>query len=134
MAKKTDKKKQDLKLEDSGLTLVQEQVAVALAMGSTMVSISTQYDISLTTIKEWRATAEFATYMKAILRDKARETRGQLAEMKDAALTTLKTLMADGKEEVQLKAACYILDTLAGEVKDAKKLKAQARKLYEKGR
>lgn len=128
--KTTEKRLKDVKIEDSGLTAKQEAVAVALAMGESVKSISERYDVSPTRIYEWRQLSEFCTFMKRMQRDVSREIRGQLSTMKDSAIDTVHTLMTEGKEEVRLKAACYVLDSMLGEVKDAKKLKAQARKLY----
>lgn len=128
--KTAEKRLKDVKIEDSGLTAKQEAVAVALAMGESVKSISERYDVSPTRIYEWRRLPEFCTFMKRMQRDVSREIRGQLSTMKDSAIDTVHTLMTEGKEEVRLKAACYVLDSMLGEVKDAKKLKAQARKLY----
>ena len=123
-------KKEELKLEDSGLTLKQEAVAVALMLGRTIPSISEEYGVSATRIYEWRQLPEFCTYLKRLQRDAAREIRGRLGQMKDVAVDTINYIMRSGKEETRLKAACYILDNMMGEVKDAKKMRAQARKLY----
>lgn len=128
--KKQNTKLADMKVEDSGLTLKQEAVATELVLGHSVQAISERHDVSPSRIYEWRQMSDFAAYLKRLQRDAAREIRGQLTDMKDAALDTVKKLMAGGKDEVRLKAACYILDSLAGEVKDAKKLRAQARKLY----
>jgi hypothetical protein len=73
--------------------------------------------------------SEFASYLKRIQRDAVREIRGQLSTMKDAAVSTIQEIMENGKEETRLKAACYVLDSIIGDVKDAKKLRAQAKKL-----
>jgi hypothetical protein len=78
--------------------------------------------------------SEFASYLKRIQRDAVREIRGQLSTMKDAAVSTIQEIMENGKEETRLKAACYVLDSIIGDVKDAKKLRAQAKKLNEKAR
>jgi transposase-like protein len=137
MAAKTNKKVkrlEELKIEDSGLTLKQEAVAVALALGQPVKDIAAQYDISITRIYEWRQMSEFASYLKRIQRDAVREIRGQLSTMKDAAVSTIQDIMENGKEETRLKAACYVLDSIIGDVKDAKKLRAQAKKLNEKAR
>lgn len=120
----------DLKVEDSGLTVKQEAVATALAIGRSVSEISKQYDVATTTIYEWRQLPEFCTYLKRIQKDAVREIRGQLSEMRDPAIETIKEIMTDGKEETRLKAACYVLDSMLGAEKDVKKLKAQARKLY----
>lgn len=120
----------DMKVEDSGLTVKQEAVAVALAIGQSVKDISEQYDVSPSRIYEWRQMPEFSTYLKRMQRDAVREVRGQLSVMKDKAIATVEDLMKNGKEETRLKAACYVLDSMMGDAKDAKKLRAQARKLY----
>lgn len=133
MAEKVTKKGnklEDMKLE-SGLTLKQEAVAAELVLGRTVAMISEKHDVSTTRIYEWRQhNAAFAAYLKRLQKDAAREIRGQLTDMKDTALDTVKELMEGGKDEVRLKAACYILDSMMGDIKDAKKMRAQARKLY----
>jgi transposase-like protein len=120
----------DMKVEDSGLTLKQEAVAVALALGHSVQDISKEYEVSHTTIYEWRQMPEFCTFLKRLQRDAVREIRGQLGEMRAEAIDTVKDIMANGKEETRLKAACYVLDSMLGLEKDAKKLKAQAKKIY----
>lgn len=120
----------DMKVEDSGLTLKQEAVAVALALGHSVQDISKEYEVSHTTIYEWRQMPEFCTFLKRLQRDAVREIRGQLGEMRAPAIDTVKDIMVNGKEETRLKAACYVLDSMLGLEKDAKKLRAQAKKIY----
>lgn len=129
MSKDTATRMDDVRLEDSGLTLKQEAVATALAIGRTVKDISEQYGVSSTRIYEWRQMPVFCTYLKRLQREMSREIRGQLSTMKDDAVDTIAHLMKEGKEEVQLKAACYVLDSMIGEARDAKKLKAQLKKL-----
>lgn len=126
--------KKDLRLEDSGLTLKQEQVVVALALGRTITEISEEYGVSDTTIYEWRQSPEFSNQLKKVQLETVREIRGRLGAFKDDALEVIKELMndEDAKPDVRLKAACYILDSLTNEVKDVRKMRSQAKKLYAK--
>ena len=91
--KKESKKLVDIKVEDSGLTLKQEAVATELILGHSVQSISEKHGVSPSRIYEWRQMSEFAAYLKRLQRDAAREIRGQLTDMKDAALDTVKELM-----------------------------------------
>lgn len=76
----------------------------------------------------WRQQAAFSTYYKRLQREVVREIRGQLAELRDTALDTLKAMLNDAGEQTRLKAACYILDYMTGDQRENKRmrLKAQA--------
>lgn len=116
------------RIEDSGLTVTQERVAMGLAMGKPVAEISREVDVPSSTIYMWRQQAAFSTYYKRLQREVVREIRGQLAELRDTALDTLKEMLDGAGEQTRLKAACYILDYMTGDQRENKRmrLKAQA--------
>lgn len=115
--------KQDVKIADSGLTVIQEQVAVDLALGETLESISKKYDIARSIIYKWRQTPEFAAHLKRLQREVVRQIRGRLSQMSDRAITRIEEIMEGGGEQAALKAACYVLDSMTGEQREAKKMR-----------
>ena len=116
------------RIEDSGLTVTQERVAMGLAMGKPVAEISREGEVPSSTIYMWRQQAAFSTYYKRLQREVVREIRGQLAELRDTALDTLKEMLDGAGEQTRLKAACYILDYMTGDQRENKRmrLKAQA--------
>lgn len=116
------------RIEDSGLTVTQERVAMGLAMGKPVAEISREVEVPSSTIYMWRQQAAFSTYYKRLQREVVREIRGQLAELRDTALDTLKEMLGGAGEQTRLKAACYILDYMTGDQRENKRmrLKAQA--------
>lgn len=116
------------RIEDSGLTVTQERVAMGLAMGKPVAEISREVEVPSSTIYMWRQQAAFSTYYKRLQREVVREIRGQLAELRDTALDALKEMLNGGGEQTRLKAACYILDYMTGDQRENKRmrLKAQA--------
>ncbi len=116
------------RIEDSGLTVTQERVAMGLAMGKPVAEISREVEVPSSTIYMWRQQAAFSTYYKRLQREVVREIRGQLAELRDTALDTLKEMLDGAGEQTRLKAACYILDYMTGDQRENKRmrLKAQA--------
>jgi transposase-like protein len=116
------------RIEDSGLTVTQERVAMGLAMGKPVAEISREVEVPSSTIYMWRQQAAFSTYYKRLQREVVREIRGQLAELRDTALDTLKEMLDGAGEQTRLKAACYILDYMTGDQRESKRmrLKAQA--------
>ena len=52
------------RIEDSGLTITQERVAVLLAMGTSVAEIARQVNVPTSTIYLWRKQAAFAGYYK----------------------------------------------------------------------
>lgn len=117
------------RVEDSGLTVTQERVAMGLAMGKPIAEISREVNVPSSTIYLWRQQAAFSTYYKRLQREVVREIRGQLAELRDAALDTLKKMLNDGGEQTKLKAACYILDYMTGDQRENKKMRLKARQV-----
>lgn len=115
--------KQDAKVADSGLTILQEQVAVDLALGETLECISKKYDIARSVIYNWRQMPEFAAHLKRLQREVVRQIRGRLSQMSDRAITRIEEIMEEGGEQAALKAACYILDSMTGEQREAKKMR-----------
>lgn len=111
------------RVEDSGLTIIQERVAVALAAGMRMSDISRDTGVAVSTIATWRKQAAFAAHYKRLIAETAREIRGGLAEMKDLALSTMKEILEGGGEQARVKVACYICDYPVMEQREAKKLK-----------
>jgi transposase-like protein len=116
------------RIEDSGLTVTQERVAMGLAMGKPVAEISREVEVPSSTIYMWRQQPAFSTYYKRLQREVVREIRGQLAELRDTALDTLKEMLDSAGERTRLKAACYILDYMTGDQRENKRmrLKAQA--------
>jgi transposase-like protein len=123
---KKDTKHATERVEDSGLTVTQERVAVALAMGKPVAEISREVEVPSSTIYMWRQQAAFSTYYKRLQREVVREIRGQLAELRDTALDTLKEMLDGAGEQTRLKAACYILDYMTGDQRENKRLKLKA--------
>lgn len=126
MTTKTKKKRAPMereKIEDSGLTIKQEQVAVALAMGWSIKSIEETYDVTHTTLYAWRQQPAFIAHLRRLQRETVREIRGQLSELANKSIETISGIIDGGGEQARLKAACYVLDFMAGEQRDAKKLK-----------
>lgn len=114
------------RIEDSGLTVTQERVAVLLATGLPVLEISRQTSVPTSTIYKWRQQAGFATYYKRLQREVVREIRGQLSQMSDMALSTIRRLIEGGGEQAQLKASCYVLDYMTGDQRESKKMKLKA--------
>lgn len=115
-------------VEDSGLTVVQEQVAVSLAMGLTIADISKKHSVPSSTIYEWRQQEAFAAHYKRLQREVVREIRGRLSQMADSAIKSVEEIMEGGGEQARLKAACYILDFMTGDQREARKLKIKAQR------
>ena len=122
------------KIEDSGLTIAQERVAVLLATGMNVSEISRQVGVPTSTIYLWRKQAGFASYYKRLQREVVRQIRGQLSEMSSLALRTIKEMIEGGGEQSRLKAACYVLDYMTGEQRENKKLKIKAQALVKNER
>lgn len=114
------------RIEDSGLTVTQERVAMGLAMGKPVAEISREVEVPTSTIYMWRQQAAFSTYYKRLQREVVREIRGQLAELRDTALETLKEMLDGAGEQTRLKAACYILDYMTGDQRENRRLKMKA--------
>lgn len=114
------------RVEDSGLTVTQERVAMGLAMGKPVAEISREVEVPSSTIYMWRQQAAFSTYYKRLQREVVREIRGQLAELRDTALDTLKEMLDGAGEQTRLKAACYILDYMTGDQRENRRLKLKA--------
>lgn len=114
------------RIEDSGLTITQERVAVLLATGLPVLEISRQTNVPTSTIYKWRQQAGFATYYKRLQREVVREIRGQLSQMSELALSTIKEMIEGGGEQARLKAACYVLDYMTGDQRENKKMKLRA--------
>lgn len=114
------------RIEDSGLTVTQERVAMGLAMGKPVAEISREVEVPTSTIYMWRQQAAFSTYYKRLQREVVREIRGQLAELRDTALDTLKEMLDGAGEQTRLKAACYILDYMTGDQRENRRLKMKA--------
>jgi transposase-like protein len=114
------------RIEDSGLTITQERVAVLLATGLPVLEISRQTSVPTSTIYKWRQQAAFATYYKRLQREVVREIRGQLSQMSEMALSTIRRLIEGGGEQAQLKASCYVLDYMTGDQRESKKMKLKA--------
>lgn len=114
------------RIEDSGLTVTQERVAMGLAMGKPVAEISREVEVPTSTIYMWRQQAAFSTYYKRLQREVVREIRGQLAELRDTALETLKETLDGAGEQTRLKAACYILDYMTGDQRENRRLKMKA--------
>lgn len=114
------------RIEDSGLTITQERVAVLLATGLPVLEISRQTNVPTSTIYKWRQQAGFATYYKRLQREVVREIRGQLSQMSEMALSTIRRLIEGGGEQAQLKASCYVLDYMTGDQRESKKMKLKA--------
>lgn len=117
------------RVEDSGLTVTQERVAMGLAMGKPVAEISREVDVPSSTIYLWRQQAAFSTYYKRLQREVVREIRGQLAELRDTALDALKEMLNGGGEQTRLKAACYILDYMTGDQRENKKMRLKAQQV-----
>lgn len=117
------------RIEDSGLTVTQERVAMGLAMGKPVAEISREVDVPSSTIYLWRQQAAFSTYYKRLQREVVREIRGQLAELRDTALDALKEMLNGGGEQTRLKAACYILDYMTGDQRENKKMRLKAQQV-----
>lgn len=123
---KKGSKHQTERVEDSGLTITQEKVAAMLACGKPVAEIARACGVQTSTIYEWRKTAEFAAHFKRLQREVVREIRGQLSEMAELALSTIHEIIEGGGEQNRLKAACYVLDFMAGDQREAKKMKMKA--------
>lgn len=115
--------RENIKIEDSGLTIKQEEVAVALAMGLNIEDISKTHDVARSRIYEWRKQPEFSAHLKRLQREVVREIRGRLSQMSDTAIERIREIMEGGGEQASLKAACYVLDFMAGEQREAKKMR-----------
>ena len=120
------------RVEDSGLTVLQESVAVALATGVSVAEISRTVGVPSSTIYMWRKQARFAAYFKRLQREVVREIRGQLAQMSSLALGTIKDTIEGGGEQARLKAACYVLDYMTGDQRESKRLKLKAQQVVGK--
>ena len=114
------------RIEDSGLTVTQERVAVMLAMGTSVAEIARQVNVPTSTIYLWRKQAAFASYYKRLQREVVREIRGQLSQMSNLALQTIKEIINGGGESSRLKASCYVLDYMAGDQRENRKLRLKA--------
>lgn len=114
------------RIEDSGLTVTQERVAVMLAMGASVAEIARQVNVPTSTIYLWRKQAAFASYYKRLQREVVREIRGQLSQMSNLALETIKEIINGGGELSRLKASCYVLDYMAGDQRESRKLRLKA--------
>lgn len=123
---KKDTKHATERVEDSGLTITQERVAVALAMGKPVAQISEELGVPPSTIYKWRQQAQFATHYKRLQREAVREIRGQLSQMSNLALQTIKEIIDGGGEQSRLKAACYVLDYMTGDQRENRRLKLKA--------
>ena len=117
------------RVEDSGLTVTQERVAVALAIGRSVSDISRETNVPTSTIYTWRQQAAFASYYKRLQREVVREIRGQLSQMSELALTTIKEMIEGGSEQNKLKAACYVLDYMTGDQRENKRMKLKAQQV-----
>ena len=126
MKKKNVKPLDKIKLEDSGLTVLQERAAVAIAAGKRISDIVNELGVPSRTLYDWLKIPEFIIHYKRLQKDVVLEIRGQLSTLADKAIGTLKMLMESGGEQSRLKAACYILDHLTNEQREA--LKARIKK------
>lgn len=124
--KKNVKPLDKIKLEDSGLTVLQERAAVAIAAGKRISDIVNELGVPSRTLYDWLKIPEFISHYKRLQKDVVLEIRGQLSTLADKAIGTLKMLMESGGEQSRLKAACYILDHLTNEQREA--LKARIKK------
>ena len=120
---KKDTKLTTERVEDSGLTITQERVAVMLAIGKPVAEISRECGVPSSTIYDWRQQAAFATHYKRLQREAVREIRGQVSELKNLALKTLREMIEGGGEQSRLKAACYVLDYMTGDSRENRKLR-----------
>lgn len=124
--KKRTKPLDKIKLEDSGLTIMQERAAVSIAAGERVSEIAKALGVPSRTLYDWMAIPEFIRHYKRLQKDVVLEIRGQLSGMADKAIETLKALMETGGEQARLKASCYVLDHLSNEQREA--LKARIKK------
>lgn len=131
---KKDSKHATERVEDSGLTITQERVAVMLAIGKPVTEISRECNVPSSTIYDWRQQAAFATHYKRLQREVVREIRGQVAELKDIALRTIREMIEGGGEQSRLKAACYVLDYMTGDSRENRKMKLKAQQALKNGK
>lgn len=124
--KKKVKPLDKIKLEDSGLTVLQERAAVAIAAGKRISDIVNELGVPSRTLYDWLKVPEFIHHYKRLQKDVVLEIRGQLSGLADKAIKTLELLIDGGGEQARLKAACYILDHLTSEQREA--LKARIKK------
>ena len=122
------------RVEDSGLTVTQERVAALLACGRPVADISREVGVQTSTIYEWRKTPEFAAHFKRLQHEVVREIRGQLSEKVGSAISTIFEIIDGGGEQNRLKAACYVLDFMAGDQREAKKMKLKAQTALQNGK
>lgn len=122
------------RVEDSGLTVTQERVAALLACGRPVADISREVGVQTSTIYEWRKTPEFAAHFKRLQREVVREIRGQLSEMAGSAISTISEIIDGGGEQNRLKAACYVLDFMAGDQRESKKMKLKVQSALQNGK
>ena len=122
------------RVEDSGLTITQERVAALLACGRPVADIAREVGVQTSTIYEWRKKPEFASHFKKLQREVVREIRGQLSEMAGSAISTISEIIDGGGEQNRLKAACYVLDFMAGDQREAKKMKLKTQQTLSNAR
>ena len=122
------------RVEDSGLTVTQERVAALLACGRSVADIAREVGVQTSTIYEWRKTPEFAAHFKRLQREVVREIRGQLSEKVESAISTISKIIDGGGEQNRLKAACYVLDFMAGYQREARKMKLKAQATLQNGK
>lgn len=131
MAKKKEKNKkvvQDLRTEH-GITVQQEHIAAAYAMGKSITAIAQECKVARSTIYEWfKSDYKFVAYYKTLLAEVRQETRGAISSMAAEATATLRLLMNKGSEQARLKAATYIIDKLSDDDKRVAKSKADGKK------
>lgn len=125
MAKKDEKTNvQDMRTEH-GITVQQERVAADYAAGNSITDIAAKYNIARSTIYGWfKSDRRFVAFYKSLLAEVRQEVRGSLSSMAADATGTLRDLMANGKPEVALKAAMYVIDKLSDDDKRVAKSKA----------
>ena len=123
MAKEKNKA-QEMRTEH-GITVLQEKVAAAYAMGKSITDIAREHKIARSTIYEWfKSDRRFVAYYKSLLAEVRQETRGAISSMAAEAAATLRLLMSRGSEQARLKAATYIIDKLSDDDKRVAKSKA----------
>ncbi len=90
----------------------QVEVAAALAMGGSIVSIARRTGVHRSTIHNWLKDAAFSAALADLRQQHAAQLDGQLKQIANQAIDTIRQILADSKvaASVRLRAALAVLD------------------------
>lgn len=93
----------------TGLTPIQEQVAILMASGESITSISERLNLNRSTIYQWQKKQSFKCFLNQQRKDAKENLRNGLFGLHDSALKAVIDCLKSDNESIKLRTAMYII-------------------------